>query len=262
MLQGLPKLTQSEADFANLLASVPDLKARALSWVAPATDALSKLLNMACSIEFKRFSSEAQPVITGSLLAASWPPQAGYFWVEFDTKVLQNAVYTSIGQTRPENLSPVLSDLERGVAMYLLARVFEATKESFQLLDPSLRWDDNKPMLCLSLAFKLGDQNSFANVWVSEELINSLAALNGPAPEEKKAQAQELTDEVSIPFRVSLTTVELTQEELTGLSEGDIILLEGVSIPGPAKGFLDTTPRQAFEGQLAKSESGEYTFTI
>jgi flagellar motor switch/type III secretory pathway protein FliN len=262
MLKGLPKLTQSEADFANLLAAVPDLKARALAWIAPAAEALSKLLNLPCSFEFKRVSSETQPAVTGSLLGASWPPQAGQFWVEFDTKVLQNAVYTSIAQTRPDSLSPALSDLERGVAMYLLARVFEGTKESFQLLDPSLRWSDKKPMLCVSLGFKLGDQNSFLNVWVSEELIHSLTALHEPSPEEKKAQAEELADGVDVPLRVNLTSVELTPEELGGLSEGDIIVLEGVSIPGPAKAFLDTTPPKDFEGQLAKSESGEYTFTI
>ncbi len=262
MLQGLPKLTQSEADLANLLANVPDLKNRALAWVAPSAEALSKLLNLPCSLEFKRLSTETHPEVTGSMIAATWPPQAGHFWVEFDTKVLQNAVYASIGQARPESLSPALSDLERGVAMYLLARVFEATKESFQLLEPGTQLDDKKPMLCLSLGFKAGDQNSFARVWVSEKLINSLAALNGPAAEEKKAQAEELTDGVSIPLRVNLTSVELTQDEFAGLSEGDIIVLEGVAIPGPAKAFLDTTPRQDFEGQLAKSESGEYTFTI
>ncbi|MES2504365.1 MAG: hypothetical protein V4534_05745 [Myxococcota bacterium] len=267
MLQNLPRLSKGDVQLCNLISAASGMAAQLLGLIAPVEKSLAETSSLPAHLDYKRLSFEKSPEITGSLFAATWAPAAGLFWIELDTKVLQTLVYKTITQAAPESLDPKLSDLEKGVALYLLAKLFDSTKESFQLSDQN----EVPPAgsLCLSLTLGLGDQNSFVRIWVSETLLKSLADINPPAASVIAERAASRTAWAELPLVIEIASVEMTSGDLQGLEAGDIIMLDAASlkltdkvISGQATAKIGSPASASLQGQLGLSESNQYTFSV
>ncbi|MEI6805589.1 MAG: hypothetical protein WCK49_03670 [Myxococcaceae bacterium] len=223
MLKNLTHLTQDEVKLGNLLAGSLDIAQQAQSFISVVQETLSQILKVPCVLELTRTSIESKPKNNGQLFQVTWPPKAGFIWVECDTKILQNCVYRAIeAQTNSENSDPKLSDLETGIVMYLFSRVFESTKESFALSDSQDKLQG--PLLCLSLKFIVGELNSYVKLWVSPEILSVSTNPNALELGKQRCASAEIL------LSVELGQVELTPEELQGLEAGDIVILENGSL--------------------------------
>lgn len=254
MLNNLPKLTREEVKLINLVATCSSMANQALAWLPGIQEVLSKLVKTTCTLEFTRSSFESSPKITGGFLQITWPPKAGFIGIECDTKTLQHCAYQVIESTVPEDLDPKLSNLETGIIMHMLARVFESTKESFQFSDSQ---ELPKTLtLCLSFKLTLGDLNSYVKLWISPELLTPIPAKSALELGKTRCMSAE------IPLRIELGKVALTQEEFKNLEVGDIIILENSSLKS-VDGFLGDPSYATLKGALSTNETtGFYSLFI
>ncbi|MBL4818814.1 MAG: hypothetical protein JKY15_06245 [Deltaproteobacteria bacterium] len=266
MVLDLPKLSKEDVRFLDFLSACSGFKERALAWVQPAAKTLSDIIGEPCQIEFKRVSQEQSPEITGTLWPAAFPPQEGLFWIETDTNVIQDCIHKMLDHKADSN-DPKMSDLERGAGLYLLARVFHSTKESFQLSDT--KDQPQSPLVCISLSFQVGEQNSFLRIWVSNELFESIVTQSKPSEETIRQQSVARTSWAKVPLSIQLASLNLSQEDFHGLEPGDIILLEESALQFDNKtlsGSIDATlgapAFRKLSGALSLGESGQYALSL
>lgn len=253
MLANLKKLSREEVTLTNIVAQCSSMASQAKTWLPGVAESLSKSTNLACKLKFTKASIESKPKITGSILAVTWPPKTGFFWIECDTKTLQNCAYRAIGSTvTPED--PKLSDLETGIVMHLITRALESTKEAFQLNDTPER--PTVPTLCLSFKFTTADTNSYIRLWISQDLLTPEAS--GSALELGKTRCLS----AEFPLSIELGKVNLTPEEFKSLEPGDIIVLENSAWQSVTASVGDPAFK-TLEGSIYTDEkTGHYSFSV
>jgi hypothetical protein len=254
MLNSLPQLTRDEATLTNLMVNCSSTAEKAKAWLPSIEEALSKIINAPCKVEFKRASAESKPEVAGSLFCITWPPAAGKAWVECDTKTLQICAYKAVAQNRPDELDPKLSTLEAGIVKLLLTRAIESTGESFQITN-----DSDIPqtsLLCLSLSFSVDGSNSYIKLWITPDMLTPDESIASVDLGKKRSALAE------IPLRFELGKVELTQEELNSLEVGDIIILENSSLDA-VQAVLGDPICASLKGAVTTNETtGNYSFSI
>jgi type III secretion system YscQ/HrcQ family protein len=227
-----------------------------------------------------------------SLVELGLPPKNHPLLLEIELSLAQQAVDRILGgqglETDPER---PLSDIEEGIFTFVLLKAIALCQENigdemglqFQILDQSHTldnllpdWKDDEDLYVIGFRIFLDLQVGYMRLIIPNALLTESGfaspPTDGPAWERLKTRLLEtfrLMGDTLFPMQVEAGRSELSLEDLDGLGNEDIILLEttqlqvnGEEISGAVTCTFGTGVRGYLKSDLQIGENGEFQVLV
>lgn len=227
-----------------------------------------------------------------ALVELGLPPKSHSVLMEVDLTIAQQAVDRILGgpgtETDPER---PLSDIEEGIFSFILLKAINICQKNigeemglhFQILEQSHTvdnlfpdWDDDDDLYVVGFRVFLDLQVGYLRLIVPSSLLTEAGILStpeqGPSWERLKQRLVnvfQMMDNSLFPLQVEAGRSELSLEDIDGLENEDIILLEnteltvsGEEIAGEVNCTFGNGVKGYLKSSLQISESGEFQVVV
>lgn len=154
----------------------------------------------------------------------------GKIYFTIDRENLRFLMYALLTHSSPKEIQIFDQELEQGFYRYFFLETIRCISEvdfdpalNFHLIgDPDL---PDQPALGVDINISVLNYNFTARLLIPEEFLKSCKEHYSERTL-STAISQELLDKLKIPMHIEIGKVELTQDEVNSLNEGDLVLLD------------------------------------